>query len=225
MGRKRRFKQRLSPLQLRIFSFLAWFAVSILCLTVRFRSVGEEKLFQGKGRVMMTWHGQQLPGYFYFRRRAYAIIVSLSKDGDLASSIMRRFGWKIIRGSSNRGGARALIEMIRLLRQGGVVAVTPDGPSGPLYHIEPGVIYMAQKTESELVPCSFVMDRFWEFNSWDRFVVPKPFSKCVVYFGTELSIPSKLSEDEFELAKERAAAVLHEANELGRKELEAWIGD
>lgn len=222
MGRMKWRKRRLSPWQLTFVARLAWAAIALLCSTMRFRSVGEERL-QRKGAVMMAWHGQQFLGFYYFKGRGYAILSSLSKDGDVSSSIMRRFGWKIIRGSSSKGGARGLIELIRHLRQGGIAGITPDGPSGPIYHIEPGVIYMAQKTGVPLIPFSFSLDRAWELNSWDRFIIPKPFSRCLVYFGPEIYIPSEITEEEFEQAKEDIATAIHHANMLGRKELEAWL--
>lgn len=217
------WRRRLSPFEIRFVSWLGWLGVSLLCRTLRFRVIGEENLPQGQGTVILVWHGQQLLGFYFFRQRQYAILSSLSRDGDISSSILRRFGWKIVRGSSTRGGAQGLIELIRHLRQGGTVGITPDGPSGPIYHIEPGAVYMSQKTGSPLFPVAFIPDQYWEFNSWDRFIIPKPFSRCIVYYGNPLAVPAKTDPEAFESWKETIAAAIHESNRLGREELEKWV--
>lgn len=218
---KKWFKRRLGSRQLAVFSWMGWFFTALLLGTVRFRAFGEEEALS-KTSVMVEWHGQQLLGIYYFRGKGFTVISSLSRDGDFSSSVLRRFGWNTVRGSSTRGGARGLIELLRILRRGGVVCLTPDGPSGPIYHIEPGCIFLAQKTGVPIVPVSFTLDRFWQLKSWDRFVIPKPFSRCVVHYGPGINVPKELSEQEFKECQKRVAEAIHGANRMGEKEMEEW---
>jgi lysophospholipid acyltransferase (LPLAT)-like uncharacterized protein len=206
--------------------FTGHLLTKLLGMTLRFRVVGREQLadFRGKkGFIINTWHGQQLIGFYFFRGYGLYILSSYSRDGDYSSSIMRKFGWQIIRGSSSRGAVRGLIELMRVLRQGGGMAITPDGPRGPLHHIEPGGIYLAHKTGAPLIPVAFLFDRQWiSDKSWDKFVIPKPFARCVVYFGEPLFIEGKLDDDQLETEKTRLQAAIHTANERGKEVLAAW---
>jgi lysophospholipid acyltransferase (LPLAT)-like uncharacterized protein len=197
--------------------------------SLRYRVVGREQLagFVGKtGMILNCWHGQQFMGFYFFRGLGYYILSSLHRDGDYSSSIMRRFGWQIIRGSSTKGAVRGLIGLLRVLRQGAVAALTPDGPTGPLYHIEPGGLYLAQKTGVPLIPVAFVYDRKWvSTKSWDKFEIPKPFARCVVYFGAPLFIEAKLDDARLEREKERFQAALHLANRQGEEVLQQWLAE
>lgn len=201
--------------------------MALLGHSLRFRVVGREQLdrFHGKeGFILNSWHGQQLMGFYFFRGCGYYILSSLSRDGDLSSSIMRKFGWNIIRGSSSKGAVRGLIELLRALRQGAGVALTPDGPRGPIYHIEPGGLYLAQKTGAPLFPVAFAYDRKWiSEKSWDLFVIPKPFARCVVYFGEPLFIREELTEAQLEIEKERLQKAIHEANHRAEEVLNEWL--
>ncbi len=201
--------------------------IALLCLTIRYRVIGREQLdqFAGKnGFILNSWHGQQLMGFYFFRGCGYYILSSLSRDGDYSSSIMRRFGWQIIRGSSSKGAVRGLIELMRVLRKGAGIALTPDGPRGPIYHIEPGGIYLAQKTGAALIPVAFVYDRQWvSEKSWDKFVIPKPFCRCVAYFGAPITVTADLTDEQLELEKVRLREAIHEANRRGEEILRQWV--
>jgi lysophospholipid acyltransferase (LPLAT)-like uncharacterized protein len=208
-------------LQINIACLLVW----LLGHSLRYRIVGREQLelYHGKeGFVINAWHGQQLIGFYFFRGCGYYILSSLSRDGEISSSIMRKLGWKIIRGSSTRGGVHGLVQLMRALREGAGTVITPDA-QGPIYHIEPGSIYLAQKTGAALIPLAFVYDRKWiSEKSWDKFVVPKPFARCVVYFGTPLKVTAKLTEENMEIEKQRLQHAIHEANRKGEEVLKKW---
>jgi lysophospholipid acyltransferase (LPLAT)-like uncharacterized protein len=217
------FKKRI---QVKLMITIGYWLVSLLGSTLRYRSVGRELLgrFHGKeGFIVNTWHGQQLIGFYYFKGCGFYILSSLSRDGEVSSSIMRKFGWQIIRGSSSKGAVRGLIELMRVLRQGAGMALTPDGPRGPIYHIEPGGLYLAQKTGAPLIPLAFVFDRKWvSEKSWDLFVIPKPFARCVAYFGEPLWITGELTTERLEVEKERLKEAIHEANRRGEEVLDQW---
>jgi len=208
---------------------LGFILVALLGMSLRFRVVGREKLQGGlgkKGFIINTWHGQQLIGFYFFRGCGYYILSSLSRDGDYSSGIMRKFGWRIVRGSSFKGAVQGLIELMKVLRQGGGIALTPDGPRGPIYHIEPGGLFLAQKTGAPLIPVAFVFDRKWvSGRSWDKFEVPKPFARCVAYFGEPLVVTEKLTGDQMEIWKQRLRQAIDQANLLGEEVLKEWLNE
>ena len=221
-----KFKQLKRRLKTKVTVAIAHLGVLLLGKSISYRVIGREQLdcYHGKkGFIINTWHGQQLIGFYFFRGCGYYILSSLSRDGDYSSSIMRKFGWKIVRGSSDKKAVSGLIELLRVLRQGAGMALTPDGPRGPIYHIEPGGIYLAQKTGAPIIPVAFVFDRKWiSEKSWDKFVIPKPFSKCVAYFGEPLWFTEKLTETQLQIEQERVKQALHEANRRGEEVLRDW---
>ncbi len=216
-------KQRgfLFRIQINIATVLVW----LLGRSIRYRVIGWEHLDQHLGKdgfIINAWHGQQLMGFYFFRGCGFYILSSLHRDGEISSSIMRKMGWKIIRGSSTRGGVHSLIELMKVLRKGAGTVITPDA-QGPIYHIEPGSIYLAQKTGAVLIPMAMVYDRKWvSEKSWDKFVVPKPFSRCVAYIDTPIKVTAKLTEENMEVAKQRLQAAIHEANRKGEEVLKQW---
>jgi len=215
-------KESRRKLKQKIIIFAGWLLVKLLGLSIRFRQVGEEKLGDfPKGYILACWHGQQLMGFYYFRGRGYVILSSRHRDADYSSSIMRRFGWRIVRGSSTRGGARSLIKLLRYLRKGVPVALTPDGPQGPIYHIEAGIVYLAQKTGLPIIPVAFAFQRAKYLDTWDRFVIPYPFTRCIVYFGTPVFVPHCPDEERRQEEKNKVAAALHQANDYARAVIKA----
>lgn len=203
--------------------------VSWLCSSLQYKVVGREQLeqFQGKtGFIINAWHGQQMVGYYFFRGCGYYILSSMHRDGDYSSNIMRRFGWNIIRGSSFKGAVSGLRGLLRVLRQGNGVVLTPDGPRGPLHHIEPGGIFLAEKSGAPLIPLAFVFDRKWvSTKSWDQYVIPKPFARCVAYFGEPIFVTETLTDERLEVEKERLQAALHETNRRGEEVLRQWLSE
>jgi lysophospholipid acyltransferase (LPLAT)-like uncharacterized protein len=224
---RNRIKLMVKKVKFLVLLNIVYLLVLLLGKSIRYRIIGREQLkeFHGKiGMILNCWHGQQLTGFYFFRGCGYYILSSMSRDGDYSSSIMRRFGWRIIRGSNNRGAVRGLIELLRVLRQGAGVALTPEGSRGPRYHIEPGCLYLAQKTGAPLIPVAFVYDRKWvSQKSWDKFEVPKPFARGVAYFGAPLYIEGELDDQRLEQEKERLREAIHTANRLGEEVLRQWI--
>lgn len=120
------------------------------------------------------------------RRKNVAIIVSRSQDGEYIARLIHFFGMKTVRGSSTRGGEKALLELLELAKTGTCSGFTPDGPRGPIGTIQPGVVYLAQKSGFPIVPLSNALARKVTVNSWDRFEIPLPFNKVVIVYGNPL---------------------------------------
>ncbi len=120
---------------------------------------------------------------------AAGILISASKDGEYIARIARSVGFVPLRGSSSRLGAPGLKALIELARSGRTVAITPDGPRGPRYSIGPGVLAVAQKSGYPIIPFAIGLSSFWELPSWDRFRIPKPFSRGYACWGEPLSVP------------------------------------
>ena len=152
----------------------------------------------GGAAVYATWH--QRMSYFarYFRGRKIAILISGSRDGEFAARIASRLGFDSVRGSSTRGGTRALRETIRRLRAGGQIGFLTDGPQGPARVAKLGPLVVARDTQAPLIPVVWGVDRAWLFNSWDRFLVPKPFARIAVRFEAPLWIPRRTGMEELE---------------------------
>jgi hypothetical protein len=167
--------------------------------------LGQERfqaLPAGRGFLLCMWHGRMIVGMHAFREGRWHVLVSPSADGDLSEKLLRRFGYEVIRGSSSRGGARALRSMLEILESGGRIVVTPDGPRGPRHSMNPGLAWMARATGFPVIPLGFGCDRAWRLSSWDRFTIPKPRARVVYAWGEPLSLPRDAGERELERATE-----------------------
>ncbi len=209
-------KDRRMAIKVKTRAFLAWLAIAALCRTLRFRVSDPGGWVRGRHRrdpkIWACWHGQQLVAFYFFRRRGTGILSSLSRDGDYSSSILRLFGWHIVRGSSSRGGARGLLELLRHLRAGGELGLTPDGPQGPAYHIEPGILYLAAKTGAPVIPFAIAARPGWTARSWDRFLVPMPFARCAVFFGRPFHVREEITDANLARLQTALAEAIHQAN-------------
>ncbi len=163
--------------------------ISLLLRSCRLQVHGEAPFHPG-ARIFIFWHRHLLYLMFHFRHVGARPLISMSKDGELISSIAETFGMKPIRGSSSRGGARALLELIHLARTSEEdILITADGPKGPLREVKPGVVKLAQKSGAPLLPVCWGASRAWILSrSWDRFIIPKPFSRIDLYLGEKIDI-------------------------------------
>lgn len=173
-----------------------------LARTWRLTILGSEHLesssSKSNGHFMALWHGRMLLGLAHHGSRDWWVLVSESQDGAITRALLLRFGYRVIRGSSSRGGARALREMLGVLDQGAVLIITPDGPRGPRHSIGQGLAWMARATGYPIVPVGFACDRAWRMRSWDRFTIPKPWARVVMVYGDPIHVPR--SEDKAGLA-------------------------
>jgi lysophospholipid acyltransferase (LPLAT)-like uncharacterized protein len=162
--------------------------------------------------IAALWHNRLLLISFvlkkFFPQRPGAGLISASRDGDMIADATRRFGFDVVRGSSSRMGASALLELSEVLVSGRDVLITPDGPRGPAYKLGPGIIFLAQKTGAPVVPVNMEYSSCWRVKSWDRFIIPKPFSKVRVIIGQSQRISSTSSDEEFERERLRLQNVM-----------------
>jgi lysophospholipid acyltransferase (LPLAT)-like uncharacterized protein len=174
--------------------------------TWRVRVHGRDALLARRAdaaRVVYTlWHGQMLP-ILWAHRQPTGVLISEHKDGEIIARIVERFGFFGIRGSTTRGGARALLECVQVLRRGADVAITPDGPRGPRHSVAPGALVVAYRARAMLVPIVAHVDRAWRLRSWDAFEIPKPFAKVTILYGP----PTTIDGDDVRAASARTADV------------------
>lgn len=157
-----------------------------------------------KGPVIFClWHNRLALAMYIFRaygRRhltnaGLAALVSASKDGAFLAGILQRFGVQPVRGSSSRRGSQAMLELTSWSQRGLHLAITPDGPRGPRYEMQPGVMSLAQLTGAPVIPISWHASRKITLKSWDRFQIPLPFARCVVTLGEPIHVQRELSEE------------------------------
>ena len=157
--------------------------------------------------ISALWHNRLLLISYVLKRftphRPGAGLISASRDGDLVTDLTERFGFDVVRGSSSRLGASAILELTAVLASGRDVLITPDGPRGPAYDLGPGIIFLAQKSGAAVVPINMEYSAYWRVKSWDKFILPRPFSKVRVIFGQPHHVKSTSTDDEFEAERLR----------------------
>lgn len=189
---------------------IGYFLARAVGVTLRIEVRGADHLDQiSGGKILAGWHGSTFVAANYFKGQGLWTIISKSRDGDMQDKIFRRFGFKTVRGSSGRGGARAVVESIRVLKSGETMAFTPDGPRGPKGVVQPGIMLMAKKSGAALIPAGIAADRRWFAPTWDSYMVPKPFARCVIQFGEPIYVPRSANEDEVEQLRLKLEADIH----------------
>lgn len=209
----------------RVRPYVLWFPVYALAraimATVRLTVEGyPPPRNPDQGVIYAGWHGRTFLAASLFRGRGVWTLVSTSRDGEMQSRIFARFGFRIIRGSTGRGGARALLQACRVLQEGAEMAFTPDGPRGPSGVVQPGILAMAQRSGAAIVPVGVSASRRYLAPSWDRFLVPLPFSRGLMIFGSPMTVPANASSEELESLRRRLEDELHRLE----REAEARMG-
>lgn len=158
------------------------------------------------------WHNRLLLLPFvisrYLPQRQGAALISASRDGSLIADLVERFGFEVVRGSSSRKGASAIRQLAEVIADGSDVVITPDGPRGPAYKLGQGIVYLAQQSGAEVVPINLEYSRCWRVKSWDRFILPKPFSSVHVTFGPPHRVAQTADDEEFEKERLRLQEVM-----------------
>lgn len=196
--------------------FAGRLVIKALAATWRLRLVGFERgaahIREGGGIVLALWHGEMLGPLVAMRGYPVQILISNHRDGEIIAKIAEGLGYGSIRGSSSRGGGRALLEIVRRLKRGGIVAVTPDGPRGPRHSFAGGTIVAAQRAEVPVVAMRMSVSRAWRLGSWDRFTIPKPFATVTVTCSTPTPVEATTMADA-EREVERFARLMAETGE------------
>lgn len=161
--------------------------VRALASTWRVRVIGDEGLRtereEGRPVIITLWHGQMLPFLYQHRGEQVAVVISEHRDGEIIARIAMALGHRTVRGSTTRGAGRALLSMVRQVESGRDIAVTPDGPRGPAKSFAPGALIVAQRTGAAIIPATVVAKSAWRLKSWDRFMIPRPFTRLVISYG------------------------------------------
>jgi hypothetical protein len=186
---------------------------------LRVRVVGEETArthFSKHGRLIAAvWHQRFLPALAYvtkFRKFKPNVMISQSSDGELIASLASRLGLVPVRGSSTRGGREALMAMLRAIKKNPGVIHIVDGPTGPKGVVKPGLTAMAQVTGAPIFPVIISAEKAWVMRSWDRFLVPKPFSTVTIRWGEPLVVPRGTRLDQLEAFRKQVERLLLEAH-------------
>lgn len=197
-------KAKIEPLKWRLVGILGNLFIEGLFRTIRIEAVGFDKIepiIASNKFIGAFWHSRILILSHLHKKVNSAIMVSASKDGEIIASILQQQGYQTIRGSTSRGGVRALASMVRAMKtEKKCAAIVPDGPRGPRFVVQPGVIALAKKTGYPILSVTYSAKRMKVFSSWDRFILPYPFTRCRVIYGKPVQVPAdtpKQDEEKF----------------------------
>lgn len=200
----------------KLLSHILYYLLRFLSLTYRFQFKGMESLKEAKGHhpkgiyIIGFWHQNIVSSALSHRGQKIIVMISASKDGELASGTAVKLGYEVVRGSSHRGGQRALKQMLRLLNDGHPAAITVDGPKGPAKTVKDGIVELARLKKMCILPLRLKTQKFWFFSkSWDQFRVPKPFTKIEVEYGNPILVPENLKREDFDGVKNSLANELN----------------
>lgn len=198
-----------------LIEWLGTWLVERLYRSLRLNIAGDERLGELRREhpalIFCGWHAVMVGPIYHHRFNNGYTIVSEHRDGELIARVLGRLGYRMVRGSTTRGARKALVQLIRVVRAGHDVGITPDGPLGPRYVAQPGVVFVAQKTGCPIVPIGYATDRYWEFSSWDRFRLPKPFARAHLHYGEAIHVPPRLTEPDVERWRQRVQDGLRRA--------------
>jgi len=189
-------------MKLFLIGFLGSLFIRILFSTIRIEerphNYPKKLINQNKKIIYAFWHPLILTPCYLSRNLGVKVLISQHSDGEYIAQVIKWLGYSVVRGSTTRGGGRALLTIIKKAREWKALAITPDGPKGPVFHAQPGIIFLGQKTGYPIIPLSTACSNYWTLPSWDKFRVPKPFSYAVVNYGKPIIIPPRLEKTEVE---------------------------
>ena len=212
------------PLKKRLLIRLAdlgfFVLIKLIGLTVRFEVEGWENWQSVTSNnaipIYTLWHNRVFLATYFFRRRRIVVMTSQSFDGEYIARFIQRFGFGAARGSSTRGGVGAIVEMARLMRAGCPTGFTIDGPKGPRYQAKMGAVLLSKKTGQPILPFTITCERFWEATrSWDRFQVPKPFTRARVSIAPPIPVPAEADETTLQAKRDELQRALEELTHDG----------
>jgi lysophospholipid acyltransferase (LPLAT)-like uncharacterized protein len=187
--------------------------VAALGATWRWTVEGREHLDaiarSGRLPIIACWHGRILPAVVFFKHRGFAVMVSENFDGEWIARIIHRLGYTTARGSTSRGGARALVQMRREMAAGHAAAFTVDGPRGPAFVVQPGAVWLAKATGHPILPFHVEGASAWATRSWDGGEIPRPFTHVAMVMAAPIEVPRDADERTLESARAALEAALH----------------
>jgi lysophospholipid acyltransferase (LPLAT)-like uncharacterized protein len=186
-------------------SVIGYRLCAALGATFKWRVEGAERYDEivrsGRRPIMAFWHGRILPSTIFFKNRGIVVITSENFDGEWIAGIIERFGYGTARGSTSRGGRRALLQLVRDMEAGQPAAFTIDGPRGPARIAQPGAVWLSKATGNPVLPFHVEADRCWTLGSWDRTQIPKPFATLALVVGDPFTVPPDADEVQIESAR------------------------
>ena len=202
-----------------LIGWIGYCFIKTIGRTIRWQSEGDSYLDDiyrsGRRAIFTFWHGRIFPATYYWRDRSIVVMTSMNRDGEPIAQCIQRFGYGAARGSSSRGGFRALAEMASEIRKGRDTAFTIDGPRGPRYVAKQGPVLLALKTGAAIFCFHISMKHKIQLNSWDQFQVPLPFTKALVLKAPPIWVPSDASEAHLRALHEQMQATLDDLRQRG----------
>ena len=202
-----------------LIGWIGYFVIGVVGRTMRWQSVGDsylDEIYKSGNRAIFTfWHGRIFPATYYWRNRGIVVMTSKNRDGEAIAQCIQRFGYGAARGSSSRGGFRALAEMAREIRRGRDTAFTIDGPRGPRYVAKQGPVLLALKTGAAIFCFHISMEHKVQLKSWDEFQVPLPFTRAVVLKASPIWVPPDASEEHLRDIHQQMQAALDDLRRKG----------
>jgi lysophospholipid acyltransferase (LPLAT)-like uncharacterized protein len=203
----------------RLIGWIGFIIISSIGRTMRWHTQGDSHLdaiYKSGNRAIFTcWHGRIFPATWYWRNRGIAVMTSLNRDGETIAHCIKRFGYAAPRGSSSRGGLRALAEMSREIRRGHDCGFTVDGPRGPKYEAKQGPVLLAWKTGAAIFCFHISLKRKIQLKSWDEFQIPLPFTRAVLLQAAPIWVPPDASEAHLRDLHQRMQATLDKLKSEG----------
>lgn len=208
-------------MKISLVTLLVAFLARVIARTLRLTVVGEEQIEVlrekgGRGVILVTWHGRTFIPITRFRSRGYWAMISTSRDGEYQNRLFQRFGFHTVRGSTSaRGAIKGALSMVRELKNGAILAHTPDGPRGPNHVVHPGAVFLAQKSGCPIIPAGISAWPRLNLGTWDRYLIPMPFARASFLYGEPIYVPEELDDDERQVFADRVG------QEICRLEAEA----
>ena len=191
-------------LKQKIIGFSAFLVSRLLSLTLSVKVITHPSLHPKEQYIYCFWHGKQFMPVMRMRwlgNQKHVALVSASRDGEMLTTWLKAIGYRVIRGSSSRKAVSGLKKLLQYANQGYSLGIAADGPRGPIFQAKSGAVYLAAKTGIKIVPISTVYQNAIQLNAWDRYELPKPFSKTVFYLGEPITVPKEITENPAEIQK------------------------
>jgi lysophospholipid acyltransferase (LPLAT)-like uncharacterized protein len=215
------FRQRIL---LWLITWTGFLVIQAIGPTLRFAISWEDDSpgsLEARPFVYSFWHACMLPAMYLWRNLQIRVMSSDSFDGEYTGRIMRKFGFVKVRGSSTRGAVRALLGMRRELEQGWVVAFTIDGPKGPRYVVKPGPVLLSRSTGVPMVVFHMAVDHAWVLKTWDRLMIPQPFSRVLMRVSRRITVPKDADNDQMERSQNELQAALDRVREFAEANIQS----